>query len=98
MSELESTTQATENTSGSEARDPEQNAEYLADAYEALAEDRRQHADLAGPQHSDALPSQPADIPLVADAGELAVVDETGDPTAETPSENVAEPPAPDHT
>ena len=98
MSELDSTTQATENISGSEDRDPEHNAEYLADAYEALAEDRRQRADLAGPQHSDTLPSQPADIPLFADAGELAVVDETGNPTAETPSEDVAVPPAPDHT
>jgi hypothetical protein len=98
MSELDSTTEATENMSGSEDPDPEQNAEYLADAYEALAEDRRQHADLAGPQHSDALPSQPADVPLVADAGEPAVVDETVDPTAQTPADNVAEAPAPDHT
>ena len=98
MSELDYTSQATEKIGSSEDRDPEQNAEYLADAYEALAEDRRQRADLEGPQHSDAVPSRPADIPFVADAGEVALVDETGDPTAETPSEDVAEPPAPGHT
>ena len=97
MSELDSTTQGTENNIGPENRDPEQNAEYLADAYEALADDRRQQQDdLTGPQHSSALQPQPADLPLVADAGEPVVVDETGDPPAETPSETVAESAAPD--
>jgi len=97
MSELNSTTQGTEHNIGPDNRDPEQNAEYLADAYEALADDRRQQQyDLVGPQHSSVLEPHPADLPLVADAGEPVVVDETGDPPAETPSETVAESAAPD--